>query len=314
MTPKHGKTSIAGVINLGSAVENYQQSSVSQVEIDQIVLIPGHNPRGAALGEQAFQGAEYDALKQSIAELGDVFQPVLVRPKANSNMYELVAGERRVRIVRELGLPRISAVIRSLNDDQAYTLARQENALHAPVAKIDQVFSSMNQLAHRLTLSVHSVRGVLIRARDLQAQGRNIEEGTPEARAMQLIEQLHLPKVGTLVRSARMLDLTADERQALREGLAEGAALALLQLQNHPRRPELLHLGMTEHWSARRMDTEVRQVIQGSAPRPQITELMTRTKQVLTGVKVKKLSASQQQEVEAALSALLKQLQRITAD
>ncbi|ULH17508.1 ParB/RepB/Spo0J family partition protein (plasmid) [Deinococcus sp. KNUC1210] len=314
MTTKQGKTSIAGLINLGQAVENYQQINVSQVEVDQIVLIPGHNPRGAALGEQAFQGPEYQDLKQSIAELGDVFQPVLLRPKANSNMYELVAGERRLRIVRELGLPRISAVIRTLNDDQAYKLARQENALRAPVAKIDQLFSSMNQLAQRLGLSASAVRGVLIRARDLQAQGKAAEDGTPEALALRLIEELHLPKIGTLVRSARLLDLNADERQALREGLAEGAALALLDLQDHPRRAALLQQAMAEGWSARRMETEVKDLLSGGAPRPQIGSLLTQTQKVLSGARVRKLSQRQQQQVEEALSALVEQLRKIVAD
>lgn len=306
------KTKIASVINFSQAVENYQHASVTSVEIDQIVTVAGHNPRGFATGDAAFAGEAFEELKQSIVSFGDVFQPVVLRRRANSNLYELVAGERRLRAARAAGLHSISAVVRELSDDQAYRLAREENDLRQGVAKIDLLFSALHQLASRLGVSVQATRGVLIRARDAQAQDRTLDPDGAEARALALIESLRLPAVSTLVRSARLLDLTPDERQAVREGLAEGAALALLDLGDHPQRAATLRRATAERWSARRTQDEVRTLLSTRSARPNIARLLTTARKSLSDARLGKLDAQQQQQVEAALEEFLDRVQTIT--
>jgi ParB family chromosome partitioning protein len=308
------KVRVSGVVRLGQAVENYQPAEVSRVEVDQIVLIPGHNPRGTALGERAFEGPEADALKRSIEEFGDVFQPIVLRHKANSNMYELVAGERRLRAAKALGLHAISAVVRHLNDDDAYRVARQENDLRTGVSKIDQLFSSLNQLATRLGVSVTELRGILIRARDTQAQGKVLSEDSLESKALQLIGLLHLPQVSTLVRSSRMLDLTPSERQAIRDGLAEGAALALLSLGTHPERAALLERAVQERWTARHTEAEVRTILKGNSGRPQLSNLALNVRKTLGEARLQRLSPERQSEVESVLLEMLTKLKSLVED
>ena len=71
-----------------------------------------------------FDEAALAELKASIAEHG-VLQPIVVRRGPQG--YELVAGERRLRAAKALGLDRIPAVVRSVDDAAMQTLALVEN-------------------------------------------------------------------------------------------------------------------------------------------------------------------------------------------
>jgi len=63
-------------------------------------------------------------LAQSVREKG-IVQPVIVRQKGD--LYELIAGERRWRAVREAGLSEIPAIIRNVQDEDLLELALVEN-------------------------------------------------------------------------------------------------------------------------------------------------------------------------------------------
>ena len=68
-----------------------------------------------------------DALKdlaQSIKEHG-VFQPIIVKKSIKG--YEIIAGERRVRASSMVGLEKIPAIVRNLNDEQMMEIALLEN-------------------------------------------------------------------------------------------------------------------------------------------------------------------------------------------
>ena len=63
-------------------------------------------------------------LEGSIREHG-VIQPIVVRPVGTT--FQLVAGERRLRAARNVGLPGIPAVVRVVSDGQMLALALVEN-------------------------------------------------------------------------------------------------------------------------------------------------------------------------------------------
>ena len=65
-----------------------------------------------------------DELKASIKEKG-VLQPILVRE--NENGYEVIAGERRLRAARELGLEEVPVFIKKVSNQDAFLLALVEN-------------------------------------------------------------------------------------------------------------------------------------------------------------------------------------------
>jgi len=88
-------------------------------------------------GRKRFDGKEFDELVDSIREKG-VIQPILIRPRVagpgvEAENYMIVAGERRWRAVVEIAkkghgqLETIPAIIRDLNDDEAFDMMTIEN-------------------------------------------------------------------------------------------------------------------------------------------------------------------------------------------
>ena len=66
-----------------------------------------------------------EELKASIKQSG-IIEPVVVRPSGH-DAYELIAGERRFRAAKALGINTIPAIVKSLSDQQALELSLIEN-------------------------------------------------------------------------------------------------------------------------------------------------------------------------------------------
>jgi ParB family chromosome partitioning protein len=73
-----------------------------------------------------FDEESLSELTASIAEMG-VLQPILIRPIAGVDTYELIAGERRWRAAQRAGLTTIPAVIRTTDDASSVEQALVEN-------------------------------------------------------------------------------------------------------------------------------------------------------------------------------------------
>ena len=71
-----------------------------------------------------FDSERLSDLIASIKEKG-VLQPILVRRKGD--IYEVVAGERRLRAARALGMDEVPVVIKNLSDQEALVIALIEN-------------------------------------------------------------------------------------------------------------------------------------------------------------------------------------------
>jgi ParB family chromosome partitioning protein len=74
---------------------------------------------------QSFSETELAELTASIKQSG-VLQPVLVRRKGDG-IFELIAGERRLRAAKLAGLEKIPALIRNVSDQESMVLALVEN-------------------------------------------------------------------------------------------------------------------------------------------------------------------------------------------
>lgn len=74
-------------------------------------------------------------LKASIKEKG-VLQPILVREK--DGQYEVVAGERRLKAVRALGLEEIPAIVKEVTDREAFVIALIENIQREELNPIEE--------------------------------------------------------------------------------------------------------------------------------------------------------------------------------
>ena len=84
-----------------------------------------------------FKPEELRELKESIKAAG-LLQPITVRQIAGQVGYELVAGERRLRAIRELGWARIPALVRHYDDRTMLTLALVENLQREDLNPIEE--------------------------------------------------------------------------------------------------------------------------------------------------------------------------------
>lgn len=84
--------------------QDSELGQIKELPLNQIVANP-YQPR------RQFQEEEVKALAESISAVG-LIHPPLVRPLPDSNLYELISGERRFRAVQWLNLPTITVYIR----------------------------------------------------------------------------------------------------------------------------------------------------------------------------------------------------------
>src|SRR5690606_4152197 len=92
------------------------------------------NPRNP---RRDFAEADLADLAQSIREHG-IVQPVVVRPVAGSDSYEIIAGERRWRAAQRAGLTEIPVIVRQVDDRAALELAIIENVQRSDLNAIEE--------------------------------------------------------------------------------------------------------------------------------------------------------------------------------
>jgi ParB family chromosome partitioning protein len=98
--------------------KKYQKHQILDVPIDQIIPNP-NQPR------QVFDSEALKELAESIETYG-VIQPIQVR-RLDTNLYELVSGERRLRASKLAKQKTIPAIVVSINDQDSAVLAIIEN-------------------------------------------------------------------------------------------------------------------------------------------------------------------------------------------
>jgi len=93
------------------------------------------NPRNP---RRAFPNAELDELVASLRERG-IIQPIVARPvQGATDVYEIIAGERRWRAAQRAGLHEVPVVIIEVNDAEALQLAIIENVQRADLNPLEE--------------------------------------------------------------------------------------------------------------------------------------------------------------------------------
>lgn len=101
---------------------------VKNIPVDNIIPSP-YQPR------TVFDDDRIDELMQTIRTHG-IIQPIVVRVR--NHTFELIAGERRLRAVKKLGLDTIPAIVREFNDSQAASIALIENLQREGLTAIEE--------------------------------------------------------------------------------------------------------------------------------------------------------------------------------
>ena len=91
-----------------SVDEAISTGAVAEIDINEIE----HNPFQP---REDFDKEALKELEKSIKKHG-IIQPIVARKMVNG--YEIVAGERRLKAAKEIGLKRIPAIIKSINNEK----------------------------------------------------------------------------------------------------------------------------------------------------------------------------------------------------
>ncbi|MCR5015680.1 MAG: ParB/RepB/Spo0J family partition protein [Ruminococcus sp.] len=109
---------------LGAGLDLLFNDNTSDVQVKKTLRLSDIEPNRDQ-PRKTFSDEAITALAESIREHG-VLQPILVRPLTTGG-YQIVAGERRWRAARMLGLSEIPVTIRELSDIEAMQIAIIEN-------------------------------------------------------------------------------------------------------------------------------------------------------------------------------------------
>jgi ParB family chromosome partitioning protein len=193
--------------------------------IDDLVPDPSQPRQNFAVDELA-------ALSKSIQEKG-VLLPIIVRKSSDSRSYEIVAGERRWRASKLVGLTTVPVLVRELSSKAAFELAVIENTQRSDLNPIEEA------LAFKRLLTEHEL---------------------PQTEVAELVGRSRV----YVANSIRLLDLEDSYQRSLVEGtLNARQARILLTIGDKELRwqlASLLEKGMgtaeAEAWS-RKMQTRV---------------------------------------------------------
>ena len=84
-----------------------------------------------------FSAESLEELSNSIREVG-IVQPIVVRPTAEPNAYEIVAGERRWRAAQKAQLHEVPVLLRDLTDKETLEIAIVENVQRKDLNAVEE--------------------------------------------------------------------------------------------------------------------------------------------------------------------------------
>ena len=140
-------------------------------------------------------------LAASITEHG-ILQPLIVSKDAVTGMYTLIAGERRLRAAKMVGLEKVPVIVRTVNEQQRLVEALIENIQRADLSPLESA-RGFQQLGDEFNLTHDEIAAQVGKSRT------------------------------TVTNTLRLLKLPALVQEALATGkISEGHARALLGLPN----------------------------------------------------------------------------------
>lgn len=197
-------------------------SLLSQGERIQNLLIVNIQPNANQPRTQ-FDDESIKELAVSIKRYG-IIQPLVVTPTEHNN-YQIIAGERRWRAAKQLGLERVPAVIRTVQAQDQLEIALIENVQRVDLSPIDQAVS-IEKLHQEFNMTYVDIAARLGKA------------------------------PATINNIVRLLQLPTKALAALKSGkITEGHARAILSLKGLPeKQEELLKQIINKHWTVRQAE------------------------------------------------------------
>ena len=119
---------------LGSGLDFLYDENAADVQVKKTLRVSELEPNRDQPRKQ-FSDEAIQTLADSIQQYG-MIQPILVRPLGLN--YQIVAGERRWRAARMLGMDEVPVVIRELTDEETMAIALIENLQREDLNPVDE--------------------------------------------------------------------------------------------------------------------------------------------------------------------------------
>lgn len=206
-------------------IETSGTSSINEIELSRIQPNP-EQPR------REFDDESLEELATSIREIG-IVQPISLRQLSNGT-YQIIAGERRYRAARMVGLTTVPAYIRTVEDEAVMEMALIENIQREDLNAIE-IALSFKKLIEQYNLTQE-----------------------------QLSERVG-KKRATVANYLRLLKLPAEVQIGLRDKTIDmGHARALLSVENAAVQLELYKAIVEEGLSVRKVEEMARNMAKAS--------------------------------------------------
>lgn len=251
----------------GLVVAGLDSPTVITINIDNIVVVDNFNPRGKySPHDQAFSEGSLRSLGESLKNDG-VLSPILVSELASEpGHYQLIAGERRLRAARLIGLQHLPATLKS--DHDAWRLALIENLQRENLNPVDETFGVLQLLAKETDLAVEELPGAL------RAAARSGAEDPHHLAAKLQAYGGHSLEAWARHRLA-FLKMTPEELGTLRSHALPWRTVAeLVRLGDHDGRAGLLEQAVQQQLSYTQVKQEVNRLLGQFKVSPDIRRLL----------------------------------------
>lgn len=150
-----------GGLNHGNGLDSLFMDNTNDVQVKKVLRMSEIEPNRSQ-PRKIFSEEAIAALADSIREHG-MLQPIVVRP-LGTGTYQIVAGERRWRAARRLGLDEVPVNIRELSDEEAMQIAIIENLQRENLNPIEEA-SGYNELIEKFGMTQDKVAKMVGRSR-----------------------------------------------------------------------------------------------------------------------------------------------------
>lgn len=133
MAKKLGK-GLGSLLGVESITEITEKSKNELMDIDMAMVVPTE-----AQPRQSFKEDTIKELAESIEKNG-LLQPIVVRPM-DGGKYQIIAGERRYRAFKKLGMTMIPAIVRDYEDEEVDKLQLVENVQREDLNPYDEAIA-----------------------------------------------------------------------------------------------------------------------------------------------------------------------------
>ncbi len=186
-------------------------AGVEEVDVD--LIVPNPNQPRAELSNDSLIG-----LSESIREHG-IIQPLLVSLSSQEGVYQLIAGERRLRAARMAGISRVPVLVKEAASRELLELALVENLQRQDLNPLEEAQAYL-RLAEEFGMTQEAIAGRVGRSR------------------------------AAVANALRLLGLSDEMKASVASGaLSEGHARALLSVSDEAARAqawrEVLERGLT---------------------------------------------------------------------